>query len=359
MFGFNLYLIWKKEEYVMKSLRNLLFAVAALAVVVAFGPGPARAANKLVVGMPVRPPPMVHLPVYYAIDNGIFKVNGLDVSVKFFRGGVATYRAAVSGKSGLDLSWVPAPIAMVGISKGNGQKIFHSMAFLFEAQLGVAPGIKTVKELRGKTIGIEGRGGYSHTGAIAVLGPNGLTDKDVKYIKTPPPARVPFLVNKKADAVLIHVEQVLLAQKLRPGVQAVASLWTYRPKYMYGVFMAAGSKLQANSDVYTRFAVAMMQSNRSIYKDKKGLLKTADKWRTGVYKKHPGILSQTYDTFVKARIWAVNSGMPKASFAWTNDFNKKRGKYKKGAPSYTDLIDVSIAKDALKRIGGAVKPLEN
>ena len=70
---------------------------------------PARAADKIVLGMPVRPPPLVHLPVYYAIDNGIFKVNGLDVSVKFFRGGVATYRAAVSGQSGLDAAWVVSP----------------------------------------------------------------------------------------------------------------------------------------------------------------------------------------------------------------------------------------------------------
>ncbi len=342
----------------MKGLRNLFFVLAALAMLVAYGPVPAHSADKLVIGMPVKPPPLVHLPVYYAIDNGIFKLNGLDVEVKFFRGGVATYRAAVSGKSGLDLSWVPAPIAMVGISKGNGQKIFHSMAFLFEAQLGVAPGIKTVKDLKGKTIGIEGRGGYSHTGALAVLGPNGLSDKDVKYIKTPPPARVPFLVKKKADAVLIHVEQVLLAKKLRPGVEAVASLWTYRPKYMYGVFMAHQSKLSAKSDAYTRFAMSMIQSNRSIYKDKKGLLKSANKWMKGVYKKHPGLLSQTYDTFVKARIWAVNSGMPKATIDWTNEFNKKRGKYKKGVPSYTDLIDTSIAEAALKRVGGAISPSE-
>ncbi len=338
----------------MKSLRYWLCAVAVAAL--AFGTVPATPAQAetLVLGMPVKPPPLVHLPVYYAIDNGIFKLNGLEVKVKLFRGGVATYRAAVSGKSGLDLAWVPAPIAMIGISKGNGQKVFHSMAFLFEAQLAVAPGIKSVKDLRGTTIGIEGRGGYSHTGAIAVLNPNGLTDKDVKYIKTPPPARVPFLVKKKADAVLIHVEQVLLAQKLRPGVTSVASLWKYRPKYWYGVFMAANSKLQSNSDAYTRFAVAMIQSNRSIYKDKAGFLKTARKWAKGVYKKHPGIMSATYDEFVKERIWAVNNGMPKATVAWTNAFNKKRGKYKKGTPSYTDLIDTRIAADALKRVGGPI-----
>ncbi|MBT5946456.1 MAG: hypothetical protein HOG94_02175, partial [Nitrospinaceae bacterium] len=91
-----------------------------------------------------------------------------------------------------------------------------------------------------------------------------------------------------------------------------------------------------------------------IYKDKAGFLETADKWMKKVYKKHGGLLSQTYDTFVKARIWAVNNGMPKATVDWTNAFNKKRGKYKKGTPSYSDLIDTGIAADALKRVGGAI-----
>ncbi len=341
----------------MKRLMSWLGAVAVLAAL-SLGPAPA-AAETLTLGMPVKPPPLVHLPVYYAIDNGIFKLNGLDVKIKFFRGGVATHRAATSGASGLDLAWVPAPIAMLGISKGSGQRIFHSMAFRFEAQLATAPGIDTPRQLIGRTIGIEGRGGYSHLGVRAILGPAGVSDKQVKYIKTPPPARVPFLVKKKADAVLIHVEQVLLAQKLRPGVKALASLWKARPKYFYGVFMAPEGKLNANRDAYVRFAAAMIQSNRSIYKDKEGFLKSARKWAKGVYKKHPGIMTQTYDTFVKARIWSVNSGMPRSTVAWTNEFNRKRGKYKKGVPSYETLIDVGIAKDALAKVGGAINPGEN
>jgi ABC-type nitrate/sulfonate/bicarbonate transport system substrate-binding protein len=246
---------------------------------------------------------------------------------------------------------------MTGISKGSGQTIFHSMAFLFEAQLATAPGIDTPQKLKGRMIGIEGRGGYSHLGVRAVLGPAGVSDDQVKYIKTPPPARVPFLVNGKADAVLIHVEQVFLAQKLRPGVVALANLWRSRPKYFYGVFIAHNSKLKSNRDVYVRFAVSMMQSNRAIYKDKAGFLKTADKWAKGVYKKHPGIVSNTYDIFVKDRIWSVNNGMPRATVKWTNEFNTSLKKYKGAAPSYGDLIDQGIAKDALAK-AGEVSPSE-
>ncbi len=341
----------------MNRILKCLAAIAVLGAVFLLGPNLAIAADKIVLGMPVKPPPLVHIPVYYAIDNGIFKKNGLEVEIKFFRGGVATHRAATSTKSGLDAAWVPAPIAMTGISKGSGQKIFHSMAFLFEAQLATAPGIDTPQKLKGKMIGIEGRGGYSHLGVRAVLGPAGVSDDQVKYIKTPPPARVPFLIKGKADAVLIHVEQVFLAQKERPGVIALANLWRSRPKYFYGVFIAHNSKLKSNRDVYVRFAVAMMQSNRALYKDKAGFLKTADKWAKKVYKKHGDITSKTYDIFVKDRIWSVNNGMPKATVKWTNEFNTSLKKYKGAAPSYEDLIDQGIAKDALAK-AGEVSPSE-
>lgn len=342
----------------MRRMLSWLGGMAVLTAALLLGLPPASAADKIILGMPVKPPPLVHMPVYYALDNKIFEKHGLDVEIKFFRGGVATHRAATSARSPLDAAWVPAPIAMTGIDKGSGQKIFHSMAFRFEAQLAVAPGINTPQGLKGRTIGIEGRGGYSHLGARAVLDPAGVSDDDVKYIKTPPPARVPFLVKKKADAVLIHVEQVLLAQKLRPGVKALADLWKARPNYQYGAFIAHESKIKKNRDAYVRFAMAMMQSNRSIYKDKAGFLRSANKWAKKIYQKHGNIVSRTYDTFVKEQIWSVNNGLPRKSIAWTNKFNVSLKKYKGAPPSYEELIDVSVLKDALAK-AGQVTPLEN
>lgn len=341
----------------MVELRKLLAAVVLGSVLSLLQFQSAVAADKLVLGMPVKPPPMVHLPVFYALDNGIFKKHGLDVEIKFFRGGVATHRAAASAQSGLDAAWTPTPIAMSGISRGSGLKMFHSMAFRFEAQLAAAPGIDDPKKLAGHTIGIEGRGGYSHLGVLSVLQAANLTDDDVKYIKTPPPARVPFLVNKKADAVLIHVEQVFLAQTQMPGVNKIADLWKTRPNYFYGTFLAPETKLSSNSDVYVRFAVAMMESNRAIYKDKAGFLKTAKKWIKPIYQKHPDIMSKTYDIFVAEKIWSVNSGLPKKWVDWTNNFNKELKKYKGDSPSFDTLVAVDIANAALKK-AGEVSPSE-
>ncbi len=342
----------------MKRTLAGLFGLVLAASLGWAGPGVAAAAEKLVLGMPVKPPNMIHIPVFYALDKGIFKKNGLDVEVKFFRGGTATHRAAASAQSDLDASWVPAPLAMSGIAGGSGLKIFHCMAFKNEAQVAAAPGIKSAAELKGKTIGIEGRGGYSHLGALATLESAGLKDEDVKYIMTPPPARVPYLIEGKADAVVIHVEQVLLAQKRRPGVTSLGDIWKLMPNYLYGAFIAPEGKLKSNRDAYVRFTVAMIQANRAIYKDKKGYLESAKKWIGPLYEGHDDIIEKTYDTFIKERLWSVNGGLPKSSVDWTNSFNAKLKKYKGDPPTYEQLVDAGIVKEALAKVG-ETEPGEN
>ena len=344
-------------RYGLKALGIFVTVLSALGMAETFGPSPAMAAKKFVVGMPVRPPIVVHLPVFYALDNGFFKKNGLDVEVKFFRGGNATHRAITSANSKLDATVAPAALAMVGITKGSGLKLFHSMAYKLEAQIAAAPGIDKVQKLRGRTLGIEGRGGFSHLAIRSILEPAGVKDNEVKYMKTPPPARIPFLLNKKVDAVVIHVEQVLLAQKKRPGVTVLASLWKVRPHQFFGAFMARSSQIGKNKDAYVRFSVAMMQATRSIYKDKSGFLKTAKKWLRPVYKKNFEVVSKTYDYFVKERIWAVNNGMPKKTIEWTAQFLKKLKKIKTAIPPTDSFIATDVGRTALSKVG-EVSPSE-
>lgn len=342
----------------MKRTLTLTVALVLAVFMPWLTPGTAASADKLVLAMPVRPPNMVHIPVFYALDKGIFKKNGLDVEVKFFQGGGAVHRAAASAQSDLDVAWAPGPLVMSGIAGGSGLKIFHSMAFKNEAQLAAAPGIASPTGLRGKTIGIEDRGGYSHLGALSVLEKAGLKDDDVKYMKTPPPARVPYLLAGKADAVVIHVEQVFLAQKQNSGVTSLGDVWKLMPDYLYAAFIAPEARLESRRDAYVRFTAAMIQSNRAIYEDRKGYLDVARKWIGPAYEQHPDIIEKTYDVFVKERIWSVNSGLPRASVEWTNNFNAKLNRYKGAPPTYDQLIDTRIGKEAVAKVG-RVEPGEN
>ena len=148
--------------------------------------------------------------------------------------------------------------------------------------------MKKPADLKGKTIGIEGRGGYSHLGALAVLATAGLTDKDVKYIKTPAAGARSLPAQGQGRrrghsrrAGSRRQEEQAQLQQADGLVEGHAEL------LLRGVHRAVVQEINSNKDAYVRFAMAMMQSNRSIYKDKAGYLKSANKWVRPVYKKNP------------------------------------------------------------------------
>lgn len=326
-------------------------AAAFLAALLGPASPPARAAEKIVVGMPVSPPNVIHLPVLYALDKGIYKKNGIEVEVKYFRGGVAAQRAVVSAQSGLDAGWIPGSLALIGIAGGSGQKLFHSFGHLNEAQAATAPDIDSPAKLKGRTVGIEGRGGYSHLGILRVLEMAGLKDSDVNYIVTAPPARVPYLLEGKADAVVIHVEQVLMARLKNKDIKVIANLWKADPLQLYAAMTASEEKLKTRKNAFVAFAASLMEANRSIYKDKAGLRQTALKHSFPAFKKNPEIFDQTYDVLVKERLWTVNNGLPRKVIDGTNQLNVDMKKYKGAPPAYEKALALDVMEAALKKAG--------
>ncbi|MBI3129510.1 MAG: ABC transporter substrate-binding protein [Candidatus Tectomicrobia bacterium] len=335
-------------------MKRCAFWMAAAFLAALLGPAsqPAWAA-KIVVAMPTSPPNVIHLPVLYAIDKGIYKKHGIEVEVKYFRGGVAVQRAAVSAQSGVDAGNIPGALAMSGIAGGSGHKFFHSFAHLNEAQAATAPDIDTPAKLKGRMIGIEGRGGYSHLGILRVLEMAGLKDEDVKYIVTAPPARVPYLVEGKADAVVIHVEQVFMARQKKPDIKVIANLWKADPLQLYAAMTASEEKLKSRKNEFVAFAASLMEATRAIYKDKAGLRQTAIKHSFPAFKKNPEIFDQTYDILVKERLWTVNNGMPRKVMEATNELNVRLKKYKGAPPKYEDMMAFDVMEAALKKVGEA------
>lgn len=334
-------------------LRGVLGAGLGLALLLAAGG--ALAAEQLHIGMPTPLPNLVHITPYLAQELGYFKDEGLEVKISKFRGGTAAHQALVGVGSDLDMADIPGPLLFVGIAKGSKMKVFYSFAAKNEAVVVAAPEIKTVSDVKGKKVGIEGVGGYSHVGFLSVAEPAGVGDKDVTFVRTAPPQRVPFLLGGKADVVVIHVEQLYQAQREKP-VNELARLWRTQPHYLYAAFAAHEDKLRDRRDVFVKAVRAMIRANRFLYdaKNKEKVLDIAEK-----HTKAPRwALDKTYDVLVEDKIWSVNAGLPAKTIEWTNDFNQKLGSYEKDKPSPDHLVDLSIAKDALKPLGVMGAPFD-
>ncbi len=330
----------------LKKSFVLLFLIAA-GFAFAFSPV-ASAAKKLHFGMPTPKPNVVHIPVYLALDRGFYKAQGLDVKISRFRGGTRAHQAITAKGTDLDLAWIPGPLVMSGIARGSGLKMFYSYAHKNEAILAVQANIRKPADLRGKKLGIEGKFGYSHLGMLSVLKPAGVSDKDVTYVRTFPPQRVGFLVSGKVEAVLIHIEQLATARKKTGGkVHALARIWQTQPLYLYAAVTAPGSKIAADRGAFVKATRAMIRATRFMYKNKEATVESALKFVRGGEKARKGV-ARTYDIITKAKIWTTNVGLPKRVLNYTNNLNARLGRYKKGKPKLSQLVDFSIGRDAMK-----------
>lgn len=331
------------------AMRGVLAVAAAVGLFLVAGP--AAAGEKMHIGMPVDPPNLIHITVWLAQDLGYFTEEGLDVKISGFRGGVAAHQALVGAGSDLDTGYIPGPLLLTGMAKGSKMKALWSLSAKNEAVLVTAPDVKTPKDIKGKKVAIEGMGGYSHIGFLSVAEPAGITDKDVTYVRTPPPQRVPFLLTGKAEAVVIHVEQLYVAQKEKP-VNELARLWRTQPHYLYGAFPAHEDKLKEKRGAYVKLVRALIKANRFAYQNKAKTLDIAEKWT----KAPRWALDKTYDVFIEERLWSVNAGLPVKSVEWTNELNEKMKQYDGPKPATDKLADFSVAQDAVKSLGGPLGP---
>ncbi|MFI5267670.1 MAG: ABC transporter substrate-binding protein [Chloroflexota bacterium] len=140
---------------------------------------PSAAGTKIAVSYSTVTPD--DLPVWLAQDAGIFKSNGLDVDLQFIASntGVAalissqTQAAAVGGSE-----------VLAAVLGGADLSVLATVSPVFPYKFTVASSIKTVDDLRGKTIGIAQVGSSSDIGTRLALAKIGLVPgKDVSVIQ--------------------------------------------------------------------------------------------------------------------------------------------------------------------------------
>src|SRR6184192_3886607 len=163
------------------------------------------AAKKVTIAVPVTPPNVVHLTPYLADAFGYFKDENLTVELIRFDGGVGSLRASASGA--IDLAGTSSEPVLDAIANGADVKIVYSYAPNVDVSFAVGPGIKTMADLKGKTMGIQEPGGFADVMTRIVLKKAGLDPKDVSFVQTTTAGRVQQLTAGATDTAVLHIEQ--------------------------------------------------------------------------------------------------------------------------------------------------------
>ena len=145
--------------------------------------------------------------------KGIFKKNGVDVELVWFPVYTDSLTAVNTGK--LDGNLQTWSDLMAPLAEGIDLKVVQVIDNSFGNDAIVAkPGIESVKDLKGKTVGTE-LATVDHFMLLKALAMNGMTEKDIKYVNLTVGDAAAAFIAGKIDAAAIW--QPWIAQIQREG----------------------------------------------------------------------------------------------------------------------------------------------
>ncbi|HVZ52322.1 MAG TPA: ABC transporter substrate-binding protein [Pseudolabrys sp.] len=304
--------------------------------------------RKINIGVSVAPPNVVHTSPYVAKELGFFEKHCIDATIiQFDGGGSAASKAAAAQGTAL--------VSVQAIAVGNGVKVrqIWGLAPRLPQSYEVAADVKTVKDLKGKRLSASGGGvgGLNWLMGREVLHTVGLTVNDVQFIAGGTAGRLPGLVSGQVDAVMLHPEDVYLAEKKKPGLHALVDFSELLPKYMFNAYGAATAWIEKDRPLMVDAAAAMIEANRAMYRDKAKVVPIIMK-ATGKPKE---AVEFAIDDLTKNCVWSVNEGLDKERTQWSIDNDVKNGYIKPDKkPTVDQVADFALASDAVKAAGGRV-----
>jgi len=183
----------------MKTFLKIATTVACLVIAL-----PQFAKAEMVkIALPVAS--LESLPIYIAQENGYFKKHDVDVDVITSRGGGEAMKAYISG----DVNIVATGFPEVGLMRAKGVDVELFFAQTSRVPFGMIArkdaGVKTVADLKGKTVAVTSPGSLTSNLARYFVKQAGLDpDKDVAFVSVGGGGEIlGALKSKRADAAML------------------------------------------------------------------------------------------------------------------------------------------------------------
>lgn len=215
---------------------------------------------------------LLYLPLYMAVDEGLFSKRGLDVQIVSTGGDDKTYAAVISGSAEFGL----ADPTFVAIAREKGQQ-GKVVAMLINGMpnYGVSlstnePVIRTPSDLKGKTVASVPAPSTSYALVKKLYESAGIPPA-IRQVAAP--ALVPALQAKQADyAVLI---EPWVSAVVQGGGQVCFSLMDFYPEFALTGLTCGKSTVESDSETVQKVLLAMTEAVHLFYTDEEVSLTVA------------------------------------------------------------------------------------
>jgi NitT/TauT family transport system substrate-binding protein len=326
----------------------LLVGLALIAGALSRAPAPASSQpqkRKIIFAMPVAPPNVVHTPVELARDLGFMDKFNIDLDVKDFEGSTRGLTAAIAG--GVNVGYINCEEAY-----GNGVPLlgFYDTAAKLPVVLVARDSIKMVKDLKGKKLNLSSApGGFVDRMNRAALASAGLKPEDVTMVPSTTAGRVPSLLSGAADAAIFHYEQASKVLRSVRGFHVILDMYQALPQYDYHLMCGMRQWVQQHRDAVVDMVAATILALRYVYTHRAETVRALVKI-TGAEEPDVGY---AYAKITTNCVWSRNTGLDLKRLNWYVDYVFGSGDIKTKFKA-DDMVDVTIAQDALKKAGGPI-----
>ena len=261
------------------------------AVVVAVGlTAEAQELKRIKIGYPAVSYNQVH--IWVAKDAGLFKKQGLDAEVIFFRGGQIATQALVAGDP---------PIVNIGTVvqaglQGHDVVLIASSESAYNYSVVARPGVAKIEQLKGKRLGVSGFGSASHNAALILFKKFNLEpNKDVAVVVAGPTMeRLAAVEAGRIDATILTPSEMPRARK--QGLVEVYDMLDLGIEVQGNGFATSRSFIRSNREIALSALKGYVEALFYIPRNREETRRITAKYMRTT---DPEVLDATYDWFVK------------------------------------------------------------
>ncbi|MCB5160685.1 ABC transporter substrate-binding protein [Marinomonas algarum] len=207
-------------------------------------------------------------PVYVGVQQGFFAEEDLEVKIASGRGSTDALTKMATGQSDIGTSDVGALMAAKAQSDVPVTAVFSYFTQAPHAFFTLeSSGITSIKDLKGKKVATSP---FTSSNAFLplVLKQNGLSEDDIKLVKSDPGALAPMMITGNTDAIIAWVTNTALyeAQAGGAGKTLIEMPWSESGLSLYSSSLLASERfLEERPEVAKRFIKAFAKAVEFTY----------------------------------------------------------------------------------------------
>jgi NitT/TauT family transport system substrate-binding protein len=327
----------------MALKRLLSVSILLLSAVVCFGVPRVNAVDRVIIGNVSRT--VEQLPNYAATDKGFFAQEGIHGDVVLIGSTDTLIQALIAGQ--INVAIVDPSAAINAVERGASLKIIGGTVPIAAYTLVGCPKYKTIKELKGTTLGVVSLVSGSTIFLREMLRKEGLElNRDYSIIQGGPTTqRLASLKNCNTSATMVLGGDLPRSREL--GFPEIARLQDYVPNLQFHSLIVDSHWAETNSQLTVRYLKAMVRAMQWAHTHKEEAADLVTK-RTGIPLKYT---RPTVEEYLAQGIISRDGSVNREGFQQLIDLMWERLYKQRPYPAPEKYLDMSYLRRAQQELG--------